>query len=452
MKNIIVKPGEEIALGKRGENLARCAVFDISDWVTTYGEGTVHLLHQRNGDKIPYPCVVEMENGLVCWVITNTETEIAGRGLVELQYWVDETIAKSATYNTRVAKSMGVAGDVPPEPAENWLETMLGLGTEVSENATVAAESAVSAAASAAEAAESAATAVESVTEIQTVIEGAISNALDSIEKSVTAAGNYADSAEINSKAAQISADSAAESATDAESAKQAAEDAKAAAEKARDEAQTAAGGDFVSRGGDTMRGPLTLSGDPTEAKQAATKQYVDAVEKTADNHISNKNNPHGVTAEQVGALAKSGGEIDGTLTVTGQISAVGLISSDAGITTAGDIITGRNVTATKMYADAYYNGNGDRLTETFTATVTTDWLADDANGGYLQMVELDGILATDNPIPDVILGDDIDANKLYKAAWSLVDRIVTEDDMVTLYANGEAPTTAFTMQLKVVR
>lgn len=90
--------------------------------------------------------------------------------------------------------------------------------------------------------------------------------------------------------------------------------------------------------------------------------------------------------------------------------------------------------------------------TSTMEVPVSTDWRADDANGGYIQMVELEGILATDNPIPDVILGDDIDANKLYKAAWSLVDRIVTEDDMITLYANGSAPTTAFTMQLKVVR
>lgn len=215
--------------------------------------------------------------------------------------------------------------------------------------------------------------------------------------------------------------DNTAENAESAARSAAIAEEARAGAEKARDEAVEIAGGDFATR-----------------------SQF--------ENHVGDNYNPHRVTAEQTGALPKSGGEIDGDVTVTGQISAQGLISSDSGITTAGDIIADRSVTATDVYADAYYNGNGDLLTETLTATVTTDWLADDVNGGYLKMVELDGVLATDNPSCDVILGDDIDANKLYKAAWNLVDRIVTDDDMVILYANDSAPTTAFTMQLKVVR
>jgi hypothetical protein len=94
----------------------------------------------------------------------------------------------------------------------------------------------------------------------------------------------------------------------------------------------------------------------------------------------------------------------------------------------------------------------GAATTTTYTATATTDWLADDTNGGYLQMVELEGILATDNPIADIVMGDDVAANELYAKAWSCITRIVTDDDMVNLYANKEAPTTAFTMQLKVVR
>lgn len=213
---------------------------------------------------------------------------------------------------------------------------------------------------------------------------------------------NTAENAEIASRSAAI------------------AKEAQAGAEKARDEAVEIVGGDFATR-----------------------SQF--------ENHLADNYNPHRVTAEQTGALPKSGGEIDGDVIVTGQISVQGLISSDTGITTGGDIITDRNVTASEMYADGYYNGNGKKLTETFTATVTTNWLAD-GNGGYLQMVEVDGILATDNPIADVVMGDDVAANELYAKAWSCITRIFTEDDMVTLYANKEAPTTAFTMQLKVVR
>lgn len=40
-----------------------------------------------------------------------------------------------------------------------------------------------------------------------------------------------------------------------------------------------------------------------------------DTVEQT---HVNNKNNPHGVTAEQTGAIAKSGGKMTGALTLKG--------------------------------------------------------------------------------------------------------------------------------------
>jgi hypothetical protein len=105
-----------------------------------------------------------------------------------------------------------------------------------------------------------------------------------------------------------------------------------------------------------------------------------------------------------------------------------------------------------QVYATTITDIGGEPVGVTYGVAVTNTWLEDDANGGYLQMVELEGILATDNPIADIVMGDDVDANELYAKAWSCITRIVTEDDMVTLYANKEAPATAFTMQLKVVR
>ena len=105
-----------------------------------------------------------------------------------------------------------------------------------------------------------------------------------------------------------------------------------------------------------------------------------------------------------------------------------------------------------QVYATTITDIGGEPVWATYGVSVTNTWLEDDANGGYLQMVELEGILATDNPIADIVMGDDVDANELYAKAWSCITRIVTEDDMVTLYANKEAPATAFTMQLKVVR
>ena len=69
-----------------------------------------------------------------------------------------------------------------------------------------------------------------------------------------------------------------------------------------------------------------------------------------------------------------------------------------------------------------------------------------------MQTVSVSSIFATDNPIADVVLGSDVEANALYLAAWALVTRITTANGSITLYANGEAPTTAFSVQLKAVR
>ena len=272
MIEIIANEGQDLDLGKRGENLARRVTFDIGGWVKTFGEGEVHLLHQRNGDKAPYPCVVEVEKTNAYWSVTNTDVATAGRGHAELQYWVGDSIVKSVTFNTRVSQSMGVAGEVPPAPAENWLNTMLGLGTETKENAEAAAESAESAQACALSAKESAAIVTDGVNEIHGLVDEAIADALDSISASVGKAEEFADtatqsaeSAATESEAAKASADAAEEAKAAAESAQAAAESAQTAAEEARDEAEKIAGGNFLPLEGGKLTGHLMMQPDGVE-------------------------------------------------------------------------------------------------------------------------------------------------------------------------------------------
>lgn len=94
----------------------------------------------------------------------------------------------------------------------------------------------------------------------------------------------------------------------------------------------------------------------------------------------------------------------------------------------------------------------GAASTATYNVNVSEIWTDDTINGGYTQTVAVAGILSTDNPIADVVLGSDIEANATYLEAWSCVTRITTADGSITLYANGDAPTSAITCQLKVVR
>lgn len=69
-----VKTGSILPLGKQVENLVRQIQFDLSRWISTFGPGTVQLLHQRSGDEAPYPVAVEQEGNLAVWTVTSADT------------------------------------------------------------------------------------------------------------------------------------------------------------------------------------------------------------------------------------------------------------------------------------------------------------------------------------------------------------------------------------------
>lgn len=102
--------------------------------------------------------------------------------------------------------------------------------------------------------------------------------------------------------------------------------------------------------------------------------------------------------------------------------------------------------------ADDAHNGVLAKAPVIYTSVIDAEWTADATNGGYYKTVTVDGILSTDTPIVDVVLGNDIDANALYIEAWALVTHITTSENAITLWANSIAPSSAFTIQMKVVR
>lgn len=145
MREVNAMPGLEIHLGRVGENMAVCVVLDVTDWRQTYGDGSVQLLHKRNGDQYPYPCAIEVDGGRVCWPVTAADVAVAGKGWAELQYLVGEVCVKSETFATRVERALGNAGPTPPEPHEGWVRKVLQAGSVAetsAEEAVAAAESA----------------------------------------------------------------------------------------------------------------------------------------------------------------------------------------------------------------------------------------------------------------------------------------------------------------------
>lgn len=86
-------------------------------------------------------------------------------------------------------------------------------------------------------------------------------------------------------------------------------------------------------------------------------------------------------------------------------------------------------------------------LTKEYTATTTTTWT--DATGYYTQSVPVTGLLATDNPIIDLVTTTS--GFEAEQAAWGKVFKVTTAANSITLYAS-EAITTELNLQIKVVR
>lgn len=235
MREVQARLGEDIQLGRRGENLAVCVTFDVSDWPGATS-GTVQLIHQRNGDDHPYPCAITVEGGVATWVVTEADVDVAGRGRMELQYLKGETCIKSATYTTNTLRALGRAGEVPPASEEGWVRKVLKAGGSALASAEAAQKSEVNAKqsedvvkASASSAASSANIASASAANAK-----ASETAAKSAAASAASSANTASASEVKAKASEASA------VRQAEMAKQRAEQAEGWAADARSYAEGA--------------------------------------------------------------------------------------------------------------------------------------------------------------------------------------------------------------------
>lgn len=121
MQSIYAHPGVHLALGRKGENVARQVVFDLRLWRAAYGDGAVSLCARRAGDAEPYPCGVTQDEDTAVWVLRAADVDKPGWGNVQLSYYVGDTLAKSQTWRTLVAPSLCACGD-PGEVQQGWLD------------------------------------------------------------------------------------------------------------------------------------------------------------------------------------------------------------------------------------------------------------------------------------------------------------------------------------------
>ena len=169
-----------------------------------------------------------------------------------------------------------------------------------------------------------------------------------------------------------------------------------------------------------------------------------------------------GATAEQ-GAKADSaiqGVKVNGTLVNPDSARIVDIDATSVGAATAEQgakadtAIQGVKLNGTLIEPDSQNIVNvalEETSAEDFTAIIEADWTISET-GEYTQTIAVAGILASDNPIVDVILDTSKDVALQQLEAWSCISKIETSDGSITVTCLEEAPTVVIPIQLKVVR
>ena len=185
--NTAVTYPDPFTIGRQRENEVTQVRFDVSEWVRTYGLGTLALSVQRRRDMRPYPVPIAIVDGAATWTISNTDTAQEGHIKAQLTYMVGTKIKKSKVYTLTVKASLPEDGRAP-DGYTTWLETLQELTAETAANAESARQSAASAGQSASDA-----------------------------DQSMQDAQGYADDASISARNAEDSARYASDKADDAE-------------------------------------------------------------------------------------------------------------------------------------------------------------------------------------------------------------------------------------------
>ena len=123
-----------IRIGYEGENVVTQINFNLKMWIDEYGLGGVTLLVLRHGDRDAYPVPLMIEDGVVSWSITKTDTAKVGRGAIQLKYAVGEKIKKSPIFEIICHNSLDDS-DTVPDPYDSWLATLTDLSALVTARA-----------------------------------------------------------------------------------------------------------------------------------------------------------------------------------------------------------------------------------------------------------------------------------------------------------------------------
>jgi len=170
---------------------------------------------------------------------------------------------------------------------------------------------------------------------------------------------------------------------------------------------------------------------DPTSSSHIATKGYVDS---TVNNHANATSGVHGATSSATAnriIIRDSAGR------------------AKVAAPSASDDIARKAEVDAHAAVHASLSQLGHVNHSVLTTTLNTTWQGSTAP--YTKTQTVNGLLATDTPIVDVVMSGNFATDQARIEAWGYVYRITTANNAITLYAR-EKPTVSLPIQLKVVR
>lgn len=214
----------------------------------------------------------------------------------------------------------------------------------------------------------------------------------------------------------------------------------------------------------------LRVEGSGAEAQatgEAIAKAKQEATEHT-NKHVNNTENPHKVTANQIGLGNVNNTSDEDKPVSTAQAEAINeakqvvmtaleeakqeaMTAADEAKTAADNAQTAADEAKTEAEnALSESKAYTDNKHLSCAATLTTEWTGEEAP--YTQVVTVEGILADDNPHVAPVYSDGVETALQEKEAWSMVSKGKTADNSITFVCFENKPETAINIQIEVNR
>ena len=113
-----------IKLGHTGENDAVRVAFSLVPFQQTFPGGRPTLLVKRPKDAEAYPATLEVDGATAYWTVSDTDTETAGFGQAELQWYLGDVLAKSDKFDFTVIQALTAGSEPPDAPTKRWFDAI----------------------------------------------------------------------------------------------------------------------------------------------------------------------------------------------------------------------------------------------------------------------------------------------------------------------------------------